>query len=91
MFKKDRLLSAHDAVWLDSLHRQEQVLLKRRNEYMGRYSEIIFFNYGRGMSRKTLVDRYGEAAVALAIGVITPIKGTDECLVEKPRPPQRRR
>lgn len=55
-------------VSLTDLRRGEQETAGRRNEALMKHAEMIRFNRGRGMSRKRLVESYGEQAVLMAIG-----------------------
>lgn len=66
--KKNPDTLADYALYLESLRREQLDQERRRTEYLGQHAEMIRYNYGRGMSRQTLVAKYGEGAVTVALG-----------------------
>ncbi len=74
-----------DATYLDSLRKQDDDAQRRKNEFLLKNAPTIRYNYGRGMSRKTLIDKYGEAAVTACIGAIAAKKEDDDGVLEPGR------
>ena len=64
---------------MDPLWKTDDSTVARRHEHLGKYSELIRFNHGRGMSRRTLVGKFGEEAVFIAIGTGVSMEEVVKC------------